>query len=553
MSKHRSCLVVAALLSALATLPLVAQSPGYLRVRTHLPGESDLTDRGVLHAFMAGTSGSHELDSYALPAGQYILTRVVTLIGNCYAESHDVAVTIVAGQWTSVATQVQFTTCFFTANPITQYGGEGRVTVASSGAGSLPVDCSLIRTGQNDWRIDGFTTCRGQAAHGSSVFIQQHAQAGSALYGHLGIADDSVTLVSDTTGGIVLDLAQIFVGQDFDDTAATGQVADVSVSRVSSTRQGRLMRSTFRVTNHGPGHALGIQPVYNFTGNVPSVGGSTILQVEPSLGNCRIDNHCAVPDLPPDQSMDFTLVARVFPNTTSDPVGDPYCLQFAVVPTSLDPEPGNNSVACVSDSVSVTVTAGSGNGTPVTVAAGSAAVPVLRFTLTPAQAFSLTDITLSATGSGNESVDISAVKLYLDQNGDGQINGSDAVLSQGTFSANDGSVKLIVTPPYGVSAETHFIVTYDFSVSTAGRLGLGLGLGLLGLVWFGAAAPRRRRWPPVVLGLVMVAALSRCGGDSGGPSDSGNPTYRATLSGISADGVAVPGVSVAGATVTVER
>jgi len=540
------------LIVAVGIGPLHAQV-GYLRIQTHLPGEPDTKERGVLRASISTSGGSQELDSYALTPGVYVLTRVETLIGNCYASTHDVPFTIVAGQWTVVKTQVEFGDCFYQANPRTEQGGEGKVTATSPVLTIPPVDCGLTRTGDNDWRIVDFSSCRGVAPFGSSTFIQQHALAGSSLFAHSGLADDSVTLVVDTTNAIPLELAQIFLAQEFDDTAETGQVSDVSVSRLSSSLQGRLMRSTFRVTNHGPGHALQVEPVFNFNGNAPDVGGSRLFLVEPSLGNCRTDNHCQVPDLPPGESADFTLVAWAVPNSTSEPFADPRCLLFVAALSNPDPDPGNNSVDCVADSVAVTVTAGSGNSTPVTVSSGSATVPVLRFRLTPATTFSLTDITLSASGSGNESVDVSDVKLYLDANGNGQVDGSDMQLAHGTYPENDGTVKLTITPPYGVTGPTYFVVTYDFSVSVANRIGFGIGLGLLGLISIGRAGQRRRRWLPIGLGMVLVLGLTRCGGDSGGPSGGGNPTYRATLTGLSADGAEVPGVSLPGATITVSR
>jgi hypothetical protein len=56
-------------------------------------------------------------------------------------------------------------------------------------------------------------------------------------------------------------------------------------------------------------------------------------------------------------------------------------------------------------------------------------VPVLQFALTPTGSASLNSITLTASGSGNEQVDITAVRLYVDANGNGQVDGAESAIA----------------------------------------------------------------------------------------------------------------------------
>jgi hypothetical protein len=551
---HRRFRCLALLLLTLPLAGLQAQT-GFVHFRTRLSGDIPNQDRGVTHAFLQQPSGpAQEVFTFEFAPGSYTMTRIETIIGPCRASTTDVAFTITAGQWTIVSVPVSYDACFYQAEPITSEGGEGMIEGMSAGSPLEQVTCVLNRTGPAGWAYLNYEACRGAAPFGSAIFVHRQATAGSFLQN--GDTEDTFTVVADTTGVVATSLRQLFTGPEPDDSAYTSQVADLSVVRTASTVQGMLMRSTFHVVNNGPGDALRITTGFNSAGNLQEGGGSARYDLEPSLGNCNTGtNQCIVPDLPAGKSVDYTLRITGFPNATSDPLFTPYCLVFGVATSSLDPDPSNNSVACTGGSVQVTVTTGSATPGPATVAKGTADVPMLQFHLAPAAPFTLGDITLSASGTGNEQVDVTAVKLYVDVNGDGRVDGGDNLLASGSYAGNDGTVTLPVTPGYTVSGPTDFLVTYDFNVSLA--QGLGAPLLLLGMVSLAGAAGgrsrRRHRWSVVGLGLLLVLAVSRCGGDSSGPGSAADPTFRATLTGLSADGSAVPGVSLAGAVITVTR
>jgi hypothetical protein len=208
--------------------------------------------------------------------------------------------------------------------------------------------------------------------------------------------------------------------------------------------------------------------------------------------------------------------------------------------------------------VSVAVTTGGNTPASQTVATGSTNVPVLQFVMTPATPVTLDGITLTASGNGDDHIDITAVKLFVDANGNGVVDGSESALASGTYGANNGTVTLPVLPPYTVSAPTSFLVTYDFNETLASRFGGAMVLAGLLPVFL---VPRKRR-RGIAGAIVLVAGLGvaslelgACGGDSTGPNPppSGSATFTATLNGMTASGTAVSGVSVQGATISIAK
>ncbi|NGX17724.1 thrombospondin type 3 repeat-containing protein [Wenzhouxiangella sp. XN24] len=99
-----------------------------------------------------------------------------------------------------------------------------------------------------------------------------------------------------------------------------------------------------------------------------------------------------------------------------------------------------------------------------TVSAGDTGVIMLRFRLTSNTSDAMLDeLTLEASGSGNDASDITAVTLWVDGNSDGVIGAGDSELGTGTFAADDGELSFTLATPYTLDAgDTDFIISYDF-------------------------------------------------------------------------------------------
>jgi len=191
-------------------------------------------------------------------------------------------------------------------------------------------------------------------------------------------------------------------------------------------------------------------------------------------------------------------------------------------------------------SFSIALGSNSPTGTD-TIAKGSTKVPMLEFSMNSSSPQTLNTVTVRGMGTGDEHVDVSNVKLFDDTNGNGRADAGEQLLATSTFSADEGTATLTVSPAFTFSGPTNLLVTYDFSLTIAERLGGGVALALFPLC-FVPAMRRRKRW--MLLGFAMLAvsvgALSSCGGDSStGPpvnTNHGSSSYQAEVTNVSVSG-----------------
>lgn len=194
---------------------------------------------------------------------------------------------------------------------------------------------------------------------------------------------------------------------------------------------------------------------------------------------------------------------------------------------------------------------------------GQSNVLMLAFTLNPSQATQLQSITLQASGSGNDNLDLTAVKLIRDTNANGQIDSGETPIATGTFSSNNGTLTLTPSTPLALSPGTsQFLVAADIASTLAARpavlkaqslpsLPTPLLLTLLPCVLLGAWRMRSLRVG--VLALVLALALAACGG-GGQNTTPVNKTYQVSLTALSVGGSpTVSGLPIAGATITVQK
>jgi len=95
---------------------------------------------------------------------------------------------------------------------------------------------------------------------------------------------------------------------------------------------------------------------------------------------------------------------------------------------------------------------------------GSVDTVMLRFSLdSPDGASEISAITLQASGTGDDSADLLSVNLYLDGNGNGNIDAGERLLGQGVFATDNGQLRLQLEEPFVLPVgTTEFIVAYDF-------------------------------------------------------------------------------------------
>ncbi|MBI4975990.1 MAG: hypothetical protein HZC28_00815 [Spirochaetes bacterium] len=116
----------------------------------------------------------------------------------------------------------------------------------------------------------------------------------------------------------------------------------------------------------------------------------------------------------------------------------------------------------------VSLSAGANNPSSTNVASNTTDLLMLQFTATMnnGESVKLSNITIRATGTGDDTFDVSAasVRLYFDNNANGAIDGGDTLLGSGSYNSNDGvfsvqNINRTLTP----NSVTNFIVVQSFS------------------------------------------------------------------------------------------
>ncbi|MDX2003896.1 MAG: hypothetical protein SFU83_01345 [Meiothermus sp.] len=195
---------------------------------------------------------------------------------------------------------------------------------------------------------------------------------------------------------------------------------------------------------------------------------------------------------------------------------------------------------------------------------GDTNVPMLAFTLTPSSATQFQSLTLQASGSGNDSLDLTSVKLIPDANANGQVDAGETPVASGTFSANDGTLTLSPASAVNLSvSSTQFIVAADFNTVLASRpavlkasilpaLPSPLLLTLLTMLLVGAWRLRSLR--AAFLAVALALTLAACSGGGNTNTNTVNRTYQLSLTALSAQGnPPVSGLPIQGATITVQK
>jgi hypothetical protein len=187
----------------------------------------------------------------------------------------------------------------------------------------------------------------------------------------------------------------------------------------------------------------------------------------------------------------------------------------------------------------------------------------------------LSSISVQASGSGRDDLDLVDVRVVLDANGDGIADAGETVLGNGRLTADNGILRLDFTSPLAVTGSADLLVVADIATqitsASAGLLGgAGIVLAIGVLAW---PAGRRRAGP--VLGAIALAVTMAAGCGGGEPAEpaveavpvdpapAGPPvllTYRLDLVAAEATDTAtpanvlnVPSLPVRGAIVTVAK
>jgi hypothetical protein len=170
--------------------------------------------------------------------------------------------------------------------------------------------------------------------------------------------------------------------------------------------------------------------------------------------------------------------------------------------------------------VELTAAVGPAAAASASAAKGAANVPMLQLRLTPANGSAMLNaLTVEARGDGRDDLDLTAIRLFVDGNGNGVVDAGETALASGTLGSDDGSLKLTLATPLTVSGPVVLLVVADVADSIhIAAAATTLGGVMLALFVVAMPAARSRRRPTraaLAVAAAMLVALAACGGGGG--------------------------------------
>lgn len=347
-------------------------------------------------------------------------------------------------------------------------------------------------------------------------------------------------------------------------SAGSADLGIVSTDLAVSDAGGGKVKMEVTLRNFGADAAVGVRADL---GSVLASAFTEIPSVVSDGGSCNALAACTwnLGDLPAGASKTVSFTAGT---TRTD-----WPMRACTLSSTADPLPSN-------DCASATLTLGgnppppgaavvsAGPAPPSATAALKAAldVPALQFTVAPpvgaSASYAMTGLTLRASGSGDDALDIVSVKVYPDNNGNGIVDAAEKplLIGSGVLSANDGQA-LINFAPTGVLNGRAYLVTMDINNTIAAAAAQTAGVaGLASLLLLGSVRSLRRRYRVVLAAIATICLLQACGGGGGGAGGGTPPVTRTyvlelTEVRVQADGLAVgaSGTPVLGAEIRVDK
>lgn len=418
--------------ATLITAPPASAQLGYLRFGGHVTGGAYFQGTPA-HVYFAQGSDLVEKPDVAFSPGSHTIARIEFDYKWCTAVATNVTFTIVAGQITPINPELSLVSCLIQVAPYTHEGGSGKIQLIVGN--QVMFECVIAPSLTGGPPIFGpFDSCNRTLGYGTAFKLRIIPHDAHTLINAPGCAPEtegtSTILCDDEKADTISqgDHAFGFEGLDIPEPPAPS--SDVSIARLSTSIAGLGLISTFRVTNHGPDAAA-------VSVAVTAESGAVYLG-HIDAGPCVY--YLCRQLLPASASLDFTI--RIAPYFGLDgggnimlPAADFGCTRASVSVTiyeTEDPDPTNNIAPCIGTDVTIAVAPGTSAPPNATVATGSDNVPMLQFILDPPSPITLDNITVTASGTGNEQVDVTAVKLYVDTNGNGVVDGGESAIASGT-------------------------------------------------------------------------------------------------------------------------
>lgn len=428
-----------------------------------------------------------------------------------------------------------------------------RLTVTRQGTGRVVDLGGIINCRDGNINV----VCSSSFAAGSTVKLRAIPDSGASFADWDGACDDPnpdcdvvmnsdktvtakfVTIISNTRADLVL--------------SATGQESPVT----------GLLEHVYSIRNAGPDAAQNVRLNITagngaFSSSDPSGCTANGTQISCNLGTLNNNGILTVRIRlsGPFNANPVTSTAQVTSTTNDLDQGNNTATASVTLsggnPPVIPPTPAGSTLI---------VRAGANNVAQISAQKGQQGVSALhaRLEVTQSENTRLSAVRLEASGNGQDALDITAVRLVHDANGNGQADAGEAVLGSGRFPGNDASLNLalgtsLVVP---VGQAQSLLVTLDFNDTLAARaLVPTLSVSVLALLM---ALRRRPRWSIGVL-LASSVWLAGCQTTQTPPQPTlETRTYQVRIASVTATGltsgsaVNVTGLPVSGGVISLQK
>ncbi len=457
------------------------------------------------------------------------------------------------GPWKIVAVRAEDTECQLVSGQATSGFAVQKTGITALVLRFKPDRCGVIarvngaKGGQISSSPEGIAACTDSC----DAFFQFGSSVSLTASPNAGFVFDRWSS-GERTSSISVSVTQVKQTRTAFFVQPTSTTADLELTQTAlstTITRGSSLNLSLSVKNNGADTAS------NVTLSNPLPDNFATISFVPSQGSCS-GTSCNLGDLSAGSSATVTL------STIPALALNSYTNTASVSSGITDPVTGNNTSSLVftivGDAPPVKISLGSNNPAAKTVLKGASNVAALQVLVTPPAGSSVTDyalagITLQASGTGNDVGDITAVKLFPDNNGNGLVDAGEDTLqiSSGAFTTDDGTLNLSFAPT-GILAGRNYLIALDFnSVIAMNQFGISLG-GVLMLAGIGFS--RRRKFGLGLLALGLMVTLVSCPGGSTTPE---TRTYKLSLNAINiqkaGSSATVTGLPLSGATLTVEK
>ena len=305
---------------------------------------------------------------------------------------------------------------------------------------------------------------------------------------------------------------------------------ELSKSAAQHVQVGKQFSYLLTITNRGPSSANSVIVTDDLPANLSYLSDTANCQkIDQSL---RCDIGMLI--VGETREMMISVVAPATPETLTNVA--------SVSSAVTDPDSGNDV-----DSAETLVTEdivllpglafglGSQAVTSPTATLGDSDVAVMQVAVTASEAedVELKTVTLKASGSGHDAVDLSSVKLYQDTNGDAQVGSEDFLLSSEQFTEDNGTLTLSMATPFKLNAGTQETLLIAVDVSSTLAMHFKITLTFAGLLAvFGLVL--RGNYKHLSLLLLIALLATGCNTQKPPPANVQTSSYQFTLSSAAA-------------------